>query len=292
MYTNPKTLYDTLPGVAALHKTPQFDPRRYLKRIVCKATGEVTHDIELKYKKLWFRLAYPKGRIVSSALQITDSAAVIECHVFFDETGEKPASGYIAQTAKATHGELYIQMAQYTAEHEALSAAGFGCQFNDLRPDPNAALVTAESIPAEAATALRAVPAAPIAKQPASPPEAAAPPAAQPAGAPEAAADTDTGPATQEEPAATETPAEENAAVPSRFTPDMPVETILAEMTREEAEAVVVDIGTCKGWTLAEVLEKRPVSLQWYASGYNGDNNLLRAGARILLAEATQENAA
>ena len=92
------------------------------------------------------------------------------------------------------------------------------------------------------------------------------------------AAGTDTG--------STAEPGEQTEEPQSRFTPDMPVGEILAEMTREEAESVRVDVGTCAGWTLAEVLDKRPVSLRWYVSGYSGENNILRAGASLLLEQS------
>ena len=69
-----------------------------------------------------------------------------------------------------------------------------------------------------------------------------------------------------------------------RFTPDMPVEEILARMTLEEAGKVVVDTGVCKGQTLAEVAQRRPPSLKFYRyGGYKGDNNILRAAAQIML---------
>ncbi|MHB8061769.1 MAG: hypothetical protein ACYDG2_03910 [Ruminiclostridium sp.] len=68
-----------------------------------------------------------------------------------------------------------------------------------------------------------------------------------------------------------------------RYTTDMPVEEICELMSIEEAEMMVVDIGTCNGWTLADVAERRPASLKWYLNGYSGENNILWAGARLLL---------
>jgi hypothetical protein len=67
------------------------------------------------------------------------------------------------------------------------------------------------------------------------------------------------------------------------YTPDMPVEDILSQMTPEEALTVVVDTGTCAGKTLAWVLENRYISLKWYNTAYTGNNNVLRAGAKLLL---------
>ncbi len=52
-------------------------------------------------------------------------------------------------------------------------------------------------------------------------------------------------------------------AAPS-YTADMPVEEICQKMTMDEARAVVVPTGTCKGWTLAQVAERRRSSLKFY----------------------------
>ena len=53
-------------------------------------------------------------------------------------------------------------------------------------------------------------------------------------------------------------------------------------MSIEEAKKIVVPVGACKGWTLAQVADRRPVSLKWYLTGYSGDDNILRAGAKII----------
>ena len=73
---------------------------------------------------------------------------------------------------------------------------------------------------------------------------------------------------------------EEETELP--YTKDMAVDEICARMTVEEAGALIVPIGSCKGWTLAQVADRRPISLKWYISGYNGDDNILRAGATIM----------
>ena len=63
----------------------------------------------------------------------------------------------------------------------------------------------------------------------------------------------------------------------------MTPEEITAVMTLEQARAVVVDTGVCKGMTMGEVAEKRPVSLKFYIfGGYRGDNNILKAAAKVI----------
>lgn len=66
------------------------------------------------------------------------------------------------------------------------------------------------------------------------------------------------------------------------YTSDMPVEEICSMMTYEEACNVIVPTGTCKDWTLAQVADRRPASLKWYISGYQGNDNILRAAATIM----------
>ena len=66
------------------------------------------------------------------------------------------------------------------------------------------------------------------------------------------------------------------------YTQSTPVEEIRRQMTYEQAQNVIVDCGTCKGWTLAQVADRRPASLRWYVKGYQGENNILRAAAAII----------
>lgn len=76
-----------------------------------------------------------------------------------------------------------------------------------------------------------------------------------------------------------------------KYTKDTPVEEILKVMTFEEAQNVVVDIGTCNGWTMAQVAERRPPSLKWYVFGCKDGNNILRAAAQIMMESLTEKKA-
>ena len=57
------TMYETIPAVAELNKVPGFNPFKLLRRIISPENGEEMMQLDLRYKKLWFRLANPKGRI-------------------------------------------------------------------------------------------------------------------------------------------------------------------------------------------------------------------------------------
>ena len=118
------TMYESVPVVSELNKVQGFDPLKFLRR-----TTKGEKVLDLKYKKLWFRLKYPNGRIKLSSLKITDQLAIIEARVYFDKNDAQPRSSFIAQReAKATPGGLYIESAQHAAIDQALSDAGFGVQ--------------------------------------------------------------------------------------------------------------------------------------------------------------------
>ena len=76
---------------------------------------------------------------------------------------------------------------------------------------------------------------------------------------------------------------EVKAAEPSKYTKNTPVPEILKLMTFEEAQNVVVDVGTCNGKTILEVANTRPAILKYFQfGGYKGGNNILIAAATIM----------
>ena len=61
----------------------------------------------------------------------------------------------------------------------------------------------------------------------------------------------------------------------------------MAAMTVEEAVNVTIDSGFYKGKTLGQVAQEKPQSLDWYVNQYRGNNNILRAAAKLLLEKAS-----
>lgn len=326
------TIYGKLPVVAGLNKVQGFDPRKFMRRVVSEQTKQESFYLDLKFKKLWFRLACPKGRIKTTALKITEQLAIIEAKVYFDRNDKEPAASFIAQrNAKDTPGALYIETAQYAAVDQALVDAGFGLQFADVGLAADAKPYDA-GIPATGTGAvLKITETVPVPQTDASvkeaPTQAAvqAEPVREVAVVQESQAMADNPPASfaeeaaiqeenltasaetvQEMPAApptiqegmaeqadiptvhtdtAETPTEElvDSTAGAAYSAAMPVDEICRLMTVEDAENYIVDTGTCKGWTLAQVAQKRAASLKFYLNGYRGDNNILRAGAKLLL---------
>ena len=124
-----KTIDNTMmyenPVVSELNRVPNFDPLKFLK------VTENGPKLDLKYKKLWFRLKYPQGRIRLSNLYITDQIAIIEARVFFDCKDTESVSNYTARCdiSSAPDGK-YLKYAQNMAIEQALNDAGFGIQFS------------------------------------------------------------------------------------------------------------------------------------------------------------------
>ena len=131
---NESTILSTVPAANELHKVPGFNPMNYLRRAV-NDQGEPVKRLELRYQRLWFRLAYPKGRMLLNPLRITDQLAICEAKVFFHQEDTTPVSSYTAiKTVRETPS--YIQAAQNEALKVALDNAGFGIQLCDVIQEP------------------------------------------------------------------------------------------------------------------------------------------------------------
>jgi len=85
----------------------------------------------------------------------------------------------------------------------------------------------------------------------------------------------------------TETPAQ---AAPG-YTNDMPMEEILPLMTMEEARAVMAPNGTCTGWTMGQVAERRPSSLRFFLTSFSKCGSIQKAAATLLLRDLEQKKA-
>ena len=294
-------LYTTNATVASLNHVPGFDPLKFLRRTISRKTGEDVMRLDLRYKKLWFRLACPTGRLNLNALRITEKMAIFEAKVYRDREDAEPLSSYVANcTLDTTPGGLYVEAAQEEALDTALSNAGFGIQFADVgseseeygsempvgakaeisKPVQTKAEV-AESVQKQAETvkSAKADPLDAIMADDMPVPE-------------QVTAEVVEKPKTVvlESVQPVQTPAEppqnvivlEQEPPAAAYTQSTPVEEICRQMTYEQAQNVIVDCGTCKGWTLAQVADRRAASLRWYVKGYQGENNILRAAAAII----------
>ena len=348
-------MYTRMPMVAALNKVPGFDPMKLLRRTVSTKTGEEVFKLDLQYKKLWFRLAHPEGRIKLKPLRITEQLAIYEAQVYLSREDDEPVSNFTSSIlrAEAPNGQ-YVQAAQEEAVDKALTDAGFGIQLSDVsvpvskrhfgcevpvlamykvadalknapkqqpevKPPVQRTMVT-EKPPVKPADApaQKKVDLPPVDK----PAIHAVPQSAEPqqnkiidaASAKEPDRQPETAPATQPPvqevkkngaDQALEILRRRNAAVSQNpnpaqtvttaatsYTKDMPVEEIVKLMTLEQAKAVVVDAGTCRGKTMEEVAARRIASVKFYlTAGYTSDSNIVRAAARIMLDHISMQKA-
>lgn len=134
------TMYGTIPAVAGLNRVEGFDPSSLLSCTVSTANGEEGLQLNLVCKKLWFRLAYPKGRLQTERISITEQMAVFEARVYLDCSDTNPVSSSVSGcTREDAPGGRYIQAAQDEAMDRALTDAGFGLQFADMHADGSTA---------------------------------------------------------------------------------------------------------------------------------------------------------
>lgn len=296
-------LYTTNATVAALNHVPGFDPLKFLRRTTSRKTGEDVMRLDLRYKKLWFRLACPTGRLKLNALRITEKMAIFEAKIYRDREDAEPLSSYVANcTLDATPGGLYVEAAQEEALDTALSNAGFGIQFADVgseseeygsevpvgaKPEISKLVQTKVEVvelvqkqpEVMKATSQETDPLDAIMADDMPVPE-------------QVTAEVVEKPKTVvlESVQPAQTPSEppknvivlEQEPLAAAYPQSTPVEEIRRQMTYEQAQNVIVDCGTCKGWTLAQVADRRPASLRWYVKGYQGENNILRAAAAII----------
>ncbi len=313
-------MYQQIQAVSDLNKVKGFDPLKLLRRAKSPKTGEEVLLLDLPYKKLWFRLACPKGRLKLKRLRITEQMAIYEAQVFWHRDDVEPISSFTSSilASQAPNGQ-YIQAAQEEALNMALTDAGFGIQLADVSTPvsqrhfgseiPVAALegktVTTTTVNATPSMVKQTVtPPAPPVAPPVQPvvqpiPEEKAVPTPVPFVAPVV---TEPASASAENPAGgmganqaleilrgrvddiAPAPAEAPAAAATvSYTESTPVDEILQVMTLEEAKKVVVDVGSCRGMTMEEVAARRIGSVRFYMTeGYESKNNMVRAAARIV----------
>lgn len=370
--TDPSTsIIKTVPAAAALRASAQFNPLRYLRKTVSRQTGEPVLKLDLRYKRAWFRMTCPDGRMLLNPLRITDQMAMFEAKIYLHKDDPSPIATFTSNMlAKNVPGGRYIQAAQDEALNEALDNAGFGVQLTDLTGDegnsgfgseiplsqimaligeveqPTRAERTVNPNPPQTpkSTDVQAAP-APVSdnlkrKEPEEPvegiPQEVVNPTLTPSPPPETVAPSDVPPANQEElkkaeavqepvnetasilrmfgggtaddckrDEVPETPTEETADAevapqpgekptdekPS-FTDDMPVDEILKHMTVDDARELLVTFGACKGWTLGEVMKRRPSSLRFFIYTAKEAGNVLKAASSLFLSELTANRSA
>lgn len=139
MTMNSICMYDEVAEIRNLNKVEGFDPRRYM-RLIQKEGQAGRYYLDVAYRKLWFRLRYPEGKIVKKILKLTEQVAIVEARVYLNRNDDedKFISNALAQkymTADDQFGNKFVELAETAAVGRALSDAGFGLQFADREGD-------------------------------------------------------------------------------------------------------------------------------------------------------------
>lgn len=272
---NQNGMYDEVKEVKNLNRIEGFDPRKYM-RIIQEEGGKVTYYLDVAFRKLWFRLKYPEGKVVKKILKLTEQVAIVEAKVYLNRSDaeENFVSNAFAQkyfSAEDSFGSKYVELAETAAVGRALTDAGFGLQFSDRDGETDPQVTEA---PFEAGMLF------------------------QDEGLPEGNLGDmgSTGDGldasewmmmdAQNGNDETEKKAKQNV---TEIRKDMPVEQIYSLLTRDSAAAVVIPTKYYHGMTLGQLAIEKPQALEWYVTSYGGPDNLLRAAARFLLDTALKQ---
>jgi hypothetical protein len=284
---NSSPMYEEVAEVSQLNRVEGFDPKKYM-RIIQKEGQPGRYYLDVAYRKLWFRLRYPEGKIVKKLVRLTDQVAIVEARVYLHRNDEEEGfvSNALAQKYQTNDGEFgnkYVELAETAAVGRALSDAGFGLQFADMEGDFDPE-VTESPIDGQVMSGV------PIIQE-----------------------DTHTEGVFYDEGVETDMEGyttteavhvakaavqdrrhmnsvpQNGAKTADKIRNDMPVAEIYSMLDRDTAAAVVVTMGFNKGKTLGQVAVEKPNSLKWYVTSYGGPDNLLRAAAQFLMDAALQQ---
>lgn len=297
-------LYQKNQAVAALNRVEGFEPLEFARTIKQEDQEDQLY-LDVKYRKLWFRLANPLGRISSHIVWFNENVALAEAKIYLNYT-DAPEN-YIAnafsmkfRSEDPKFGDKFLEMAETAAVGRALSDAGFGVQFADVGESNDPAQVDA-GIPVPPQYPEAAVGTPSYGGQPdysgqnsyaGNTPAGNMPYPGRPA---------ETNPSQsmmnqfyrQAQVQGNMMGASVQQMKPTVATPDipldknLPVEELVNQMTYEQAKAVVIGgKGKFGGKSMGQVAVESPSSLDYFANSYRGHNNLIPAAARVLLNQA------
>ena len=252
------TMVNNMKVVNELNKVEGFDPRPFLRNLAVEGEPEQPY-LDVVYRKLWFRLKNPEGKIVSKILQLTDHVAVFEAKVYLDR--HDPEECFIASAIGQRFykpddpiGEKYAELAETASIGRALQLAGYGLQFPEQTKDPaivDAPMSTGQLSDCSGYTSN-----------------------VQPQW------DTQNG---------STAPVIKPEEKPAVIDATLPVETIYNMLDYKTAESVVCSFGAHRGKTMKMIAIEKPESLVWIRDKYCGNDNLVKAAATFLIDMALQQ---
>ena len=117
-----------------LNKVEGSNPLDYAGQIT-DASDNTSLYLDVQYRKMWFRLANPNGKIVKKICNFDGNLAVVEAKVYLDknDSEENFVSNAFAQRfadpSNMEYGSRYLESAETAAVGRALADAGYGLQF-------------------------------------------------------------------------------------------------------------------------------------------------------------------
>ena len=270
--------------------------------------------LDVKYRKLWFRLVNPAGKIISRIITFTENMAVVEARIYLDKCDQE--DNYVANSFSQKFrsddpkfGDKFLEMAETAAVGRALSDAGYGVQFADVGEENDPAQVDAgipyqnPQMPDSGAMENAAMPDSGVM------PNAPMPTYGEMPGQPEYAGQQMMNQFYQQAQAAGSTIYHGSGqmpgygSAPAASTPpktgqmlqgalqnldtSLPVEELMKHMNYEMAVGTVIPgKGKYGGKTMGQVAVESPSTIQWFAEQYSGPNNLVPAAAKVILQKA------
>lgn len=301
-------LYDKSKAVAALNHVEDFDPKSYA-RILQKEGQEEQLYLDVKYRKLWFRLVHPTGKITSIVRSFSENAALVEARVYLDKADaeEHYISNAFSQKFRSEDpkfGAKFLELAETAAVGRALADAGFGLQFADVGEENDPEQVDAGIRTMQNPTENIGLPYGGEPFMESTRTEGYQGQAEQ-QGSLHPMQNTMMGQFFQEarnqgtvigQPAGMSSNALYGQQGQNTISgqessrtvdPTRPVEELQKNMSYEQALAVVIPgKGKYGGKTIGQVAKESPQSLEWFAQSYSGNNNAVPAAAKILLNRA------
>ena len=305
-------LYDKSEAVAALNRVEGFNPVELARRLEKEGQEDQLY-LDVKYRKLWFRLVYPMGKIISIVRSFSENAALVEARIYLDKCDAEDS--FIAnafsqkfRSEDPNFGAKFLELAETAAVGRALSDAGFGLQFADVgeENDPEQVDAGIQILQSSQNSGTVQSPysgnrtdyqsAENTYQQPARQMTGGSIPPVQPQSGmmgqffqqAQANGSIIGQPSMQntygQQPGMNSMAA---GTAGNAIDGSLPLEELLQHMTYEQAVQVVIPgKGKFGGKTMGQVAKESPQSLEWFARSYSGNNNAVPAAAKFLLNKA------
>lgn len=101
-------LYNKSKAVEELNKVEGFYPLE-LARVISNEGQEEQRYLDVKYRKLWFRLVNPTGKIISRIVHFTENMAVVEARIYLDKCDQE--DNYIANSFRRNFAQQIHSLA-------------------------------------------------------------------------------------------------------------------------------------------------------------------------------------